>query len=65
MKKWYESKIVWLNVASVVTTFVSALSQILPSLQGILDIKTYIIVNASVAFLNILLRTWFTSTAIE
>jgi len=65
MKKWYESKTVWLNVASAVATLVSALSQVLPSLQGLLDIQTYIIVNAAVAFLNIVLRTYFTTTAIE
>ena len=65
MKKWYESKTVWLNVASGVATLVSALSQVLPSLQGLLDIQTYIIVNAAVAFLNIVLRTYFTTTAIE
>jgi len=65
MKKWYESKTIWLNVASVVATLVSALSQVLPSLQGLLDIQTYIIVNAGVAFLNIVLRAYFTSTAIE
>jgi len=65
MKKWYRSKTIWLNVASVVATLVSALSQVLPSLQGLLDIQTYIIVNAGVAFLNIILRAYFTSTAIE
>ncbi len=65
MKKWYESKTIWLNFASVAATLVSALSQVLPSLQGLLDIQTYIIVNAGVAFLNIVLRAYFTSTAIE
>ena len=65
MKPWFQSKTIWLNVASVAATLVSALSQVLPSLQGLLDIQTYIIVNAAVAFLNVVLRTWFTSTAIE
>ncbi len=64
MKKWYQSRTIWLNVASVAATLVSALSQVLPSLQGLLDIQTYIIVNAGVAFLNIVLRAYFTSTAI-
>ncbi len=65
MKPWFHSKTIWLNAASVVATLVSALSQVLPSLQGLLDIQTYIIVNAGVAFLNIVLRAYFTSTAIE
>ncbi len=65
MKKWYESKTVWLNVASVATTLVGAVIQVLPSLQGLLDIKTYLVVGAVVGVLNIVLRTYFTSAAIE
>ncbi len=65
MKKWYESKTVWLNLASVLTTLVGAVTQVLPSLQGILDIKTYLVVGAAVGVVNIVLRTYFTSTSIE
>jgi len=65
MKKWYESKTVWLNIASVVTTLVGAVTQILPSLQGLLDIKTYLVVGAVVGVANIVLRTYFTSTSIQ
>ena len=65
MKKWYESKTVWLNIASVATTLVGAVTQVLPSLQGILDIKTYLVVGAAVGVVNIVLRTYFTSTSIE
>jgi len=65
VKKWYESKTVWLNLASVIATLVGAVVQVLPSLQGILDIKTYLIVGAVVGVVNIVLRTYFTSTAIE
>lgn len=64
-KPWYESKTVWINLASVLTTLVGAVSQVLPSLQGIIDIKTYLIVGAVVGVVNIVLRTYFTSTAIE
>ena len=65
MKKWYESKTVWLNAASVITTIVAAASQALPSLQGLMSLETYLIVNAVVGVANVVLRTYFTSTAIE
>ena len=65
MKKWYESKTLWLNIASVLTTLVGAVSQILPSLQGLLDIKTYLVIGAVVGVVNIVLRTYFTSSGIE
>ena len=65
MKKWYESKTNWLNIASISTTVVGAVAQILPSLQGIVDIKTYFVVSAMVGVANIVLRNYFTTTAIE
>ena len=64
-KKWYESKTVWLNAASVLTTLLGAVAQVLPSLQGLIDLKTYLVVGAVVGVANIVLRTYFTSTAIE
>ena len=65
MKSWYKSKTVWLNLASVVATFVGAISQVLPSLQGVLGIEAYVLWSAVIGILNIVLRTYFTSTAIE
>ena len=65
MKKWYESKTNWLNIASILTTLVGAVTQVLPSLQGIVDIKTYLVVSALVGVANIVLRNYFTTTAIE
>jgi len=55
----------WLNVAAGVATLVAAVAQVLPGLQGLMDIQTYIIVNAVVVTLNLVLRRYFTSTAIE
>jgi len=65
MKPWYKSKTVWLNLASVAATLVGAAAQVLPNLQGILDPQTYLIAGAVVGVANIVLRTYFTSTAIE
>ena len=63
-KPWYESKTIWLNIASVATTFLGAAAQVLPSLQGLISIKTYLVVSAIVGVLNIVLRRYFTSTSI-
>ena len=65
MKKWYQSKTMWLNVAAGVATLVAAVTQVLPGLQGLMDIQTYTIVNAVVVTLNLVLRKYFTATAIE
>jgi len=65
VKKWYKSKTVWLNVASVVTTLTGAVAQILPSIQGLISLETYLIIGAVVGVGNIVLRTYFTSTALE
>lgn len=55
----------WLNVAAGVATLVAAVTQVLPNLQGLMDIQTYTIVNAVVVTLNLVLRKYFTATAIE
>jgi len=65
MKKWYQSKTVWLNVAAGVATLVAAVTQVLPNLEGLMDTQTYTIVNAVVVVSNLMLRKYFTSTAIE
>ena len=65
MKPWYKSKTNWLNIASVATTILGAIAQVLPSLQGLIDIKTYLLVSAIVGVANIVLRNYFTTTAIE
>ena len=65
MKPWYKSKTNWLNLASIATTILGAVTQVLPSLQGLIDIKTYLVVSAIVGVANIVLRNYFTTTAIE
>ena len=65
MKPWYKSKMVWLNLASFLTTFLGAVAQVLPSLQGLMTMQHYLVLNGFVACANIILRTYFTSTAIE
>jgi len=55
----------WLNAASVLTTFVGAVSQVLPSIQGLISIETYLLIGAVVGVANIVLRKYFTSSAIE
>ena len=65
MKPWYKSKTNWLNIASIATTIVAATVQILPSLQGLMEVQTYIIINAVVGMVNIVLRNYFTTQAIK
>ena len=65
MKKWYQSKTNWLNIASVATTIFGAVAQSLPTLQGLMDVRTFIVISAVVGMINIVLRTYFTTKAIE
>ncbi len=65
MKRWWTSKTLWLNVAAGVTTLVTAVSTVMPSLQGLMSIEAYLIVSAVVNVANLVLRKYFTSTAIK
>ncbi len=65
MKKWYKSKTNWLNIASVVTVILSAVSEVLPGLQGLFTLQTYMTLNAVVGVANIVLRNYFTTQAIQ
>ena len=64
-KAWYKSRTLWLNVAAGVTTIVTAVAVIMPSIQGLMSVETYLIISAAVNVTNIVLRKYFTSTAIE
>ena len=64
MKDWYKSKTIWLNAAAGLTTLLAAVATVLPSLQGLFSIETYLIVSAIVNVANIVLRKYFTDAAI-
>ncbi len=59
-----KSKTLWLNYGALAATLFGAVAQVLPSLQGIFDLKTYLIVGAVVNIANVVLRKYFTSTPI-
>lgn len=59
MKKWYESKVVWLNV-------VATLAAILDAVRVLNISPEYMAIGASVvAVLNVVIRIWFTDVPIE
>ena len=64
-KPWYKSKTNWLNIASIATTIIGAVAQVLPNLQGLFSLEAYLIVSAIVGVANIILRNYFTASAIE
>ena len=65
MKPWYHSKTNWLNIGAIATTIVGAITQVLPNLQGLIGLKTYLVVSALFGVANIILRNYFTTTAIK
>jgi len=64
-KPWYYSKTNWLNIAAFFTTLFAALAQVLPSIQGLLSLETYIIISVVVNITNLVLRNYFTTKAIK
>ena len=58
-KKWYNSKTIWFNV------LVSVLG-IITALQGISELESFAVFFATIlAVGNVLLRVWFTDSAVK
>jgi len=56
--KWYQSKIVWLNIITTVAAFLDMINSTVPA-----KIAPYIL--AGVGLCNIILRIWFSTSAIS
>ena len=59
MKKWYESKLFWVNA---ITTIVLSAQVLMDG--GLVGAVVLPYVLGGVAILNVVLRVWFTDTAI-
>ena len=64
MKPWYKSKTNWLNIGGVAATIVAAAAELIPGLQGIMTVETYIYLNVFVNAANLVLRNYLTGTKI-
>ncbi len=60
-KMWYQSKIVWLNV---ITTVIAVLTLLGAGTLSFMTPQTVELTLLAVAILNIILRVWFTDTAV-
>lgn len=58
-KPWYTSKIVWVNVVATVAAVVDILTQ-----GKLIPVDTVPYLVSVVAILNVILRVWFTDTAL-
>ena len=64
-KPWYHSKTNWLNIGATAATIVGAIAQVMGGLQGILTLQEFAILSVIVNVLNLVLRNYFTTTAIK
>lgn len=60
MKKWYESKLVWLGVIQSLIGMLAVLGEYLS--KG--DFSPVAVVTLVSGFLTVILRVWFTNTVI-
>lgn len=60
-KKWYQSKIVWFNIM----TFVGSAGLLIADFLGAGNYTPDALVLLGVGVVNLILRIWFTDTAIE
>ena len=65
MKLWRHSRTNWLNTGAAVATIVGAFAQYMGVLQGILTLEEFAILSVVVNVLNLVLRKYFTTTAIK
>ena len=65
MKLWRHSKTNWLNTGAAVATIVGAFAQYMGVLQGVLTLEEFAILSVIVNVLNLVLRKYFTTTAIK
>jgi len=62
-KPWYTSKTVWLNVASFLI-MVAALFTSGGTYANLLPAQDVTYIGVAVAIINVILRVWFTTTAV-
>ena len=65
MKLWRHSRTNWLNTGAAVATIVGAFAQYMGVLQGVLTLEEFAILSVIVNVLNLVLRKYFTTTAIK